>query len=141
MSESIKMPQAVDPIILPFLSLLKNSPFEFWQVGTSSWTPYGFLVKEENWKKKIFRNISWKIMPNGSAICGKYCSFPHLLPFESYISICAIYFGKVWYRALNMACNNTAQLVNVSGGTIKSQEGKILLDYVYTASVSILHLV
>lgn len=40
-----------------------------------------------------------------------------------------------------MACNNTAQLVNVSGGTIKSQEGKILLDYVYTTLVSILHLV
>lgn len=78
-------------------------------------------------------------MPNGSAICGKYCSFPHILPFESYISICAIYFGKVWYRAHSMAYKNTAQLANVSGGTIKSQEGKILLCYVYTALVSILH--
>lgn len=40
-----------------------------------------------------------------------------------------------------MAYRNTAQLANVSGGTILSQKGKILLDYVYTALVPILRLV
>lgn len=41
----------------------------------------------------------------------------------------------------NTAYKNTAQLANVSGGIILSQEGEILLDYVYIALVPILHLV
>lgn len=62
------------------------------------------------------------------------------------LRVIAPYVPYIWGRFdtedfRNMAYRNTAQLANVSGGTILSQEGKILLDYVYTALVPILHLV